>query len=110
MDQKPTLRIVQRRPVVDRCGGGVDVIICNHSRLFACPQSVQSRSNRSPAARVSPSCPKIRSSTWTNVVKGAETDLRILLALLACADPFQTPLCDPTPAEAATKAFQRCRS
>jgi hypothetical protein len=31
-------------------------------------------------------------------------------ALLACADPFQTPLRDPTPAEAATKGFQRCRN
>ena len=29
--------------------------------------------------------------------------------LLACADPFQTPLREPTPAEAATKGFQRCR-
>src|SRR5450432_1692219 len=29
---------------------------------------------------------------------------------LACADPFQTPLRDPTPAEAATNGFRRCRS
>jgi hypothetical protein len=33
----------------------------------------------------------------------------IWIALLACADRFQTPLREPTPAEAATKGFQRCR-
>jgi hypothetical protein len=31
-----------------------------------------------------------------------------VLPNLACADPFQTPLREPTPAEAATKGFQRC--
>ena len=41
---------------------------------------------------------------------GTSRNRRAGWALLACADPFQTPLRDPTPAAAATKGFQRCRS